>query len=150
MAVALSSLRTLHKVLVAAGSKSATDLQLMTDALATMATRPVTAIAASLAPKPKPVKTAKAKALDPAAIRALADELVSANHDDQRFKALLADLRARRLSKPDVTAVANKFLGVEPTRTYASSAAALQRMEDRHFHDATSASRERAINRINH
>lgn len=147
---AIQSLSALHKVLVVAGTKAAIDLEMFASALEGKEAMQISAISATLASKPKSQNGVKPTTLDSVAVRLLADDLVAANNDDTRFKVLMDEIKAKRLSKPVLTAVANKFLGVEPSRTYKTAAAAFQRMEERHFHDAISASRERAINQINH
>jgi len=166
---ALDQLGHLNRLLAAAGAKMNTDIALLVDALGPVSGRPMDWVRASLKPKPqdkKPkaekIKTTKPKKTGPAvpkrvrtpldalAIRQLADRLASANGDDQMFKATLTAIKADKPKKAEVFAIANRFLGVEPSRTYESIKVAYQRIEERHFQDANSASRERAITQINH
>ena len=159
---AVDQLRLLHGLLAAAAAKSTVDIGNLIATLQPLADQPIATIKALLTPQSIAPKTAKPRSgraavakqprvpLDAAAIRQIADRLASANGDDQMFKAILGELGAQKLSKPEVFAIANRFLGIEPNRQYSSVKAAFQRIEERHFQDAVSSSRERAINQINH
>lgn len=151
---ALDQLRLLLGLLKASSAKSAGDAALLLGVLEPIARFPIQSISAML--KAEPTKSGAATTRQPAieldanVIRQIADRLATANGDDQKFKSLLGELKAQNLSKPAVSAVANRFLGVEAHRTYKTAKLAFQRIEERHFQDAISASRERAINQINH
>ncbi len=151
----LGQLRLMLGVLQAASAKSAAaDVATLVDALEPIRNCPFGLIAEALKTKPKASRAASRNKttieLGVAAVRQIADRLVSANGDDQAFKSVLSELKAQRLSKPDVFAIANRFLGVEAHRTYKSADLAFKRIEERHFQDALSESRARAINQINH
>lgn len=147
-------LALLGDLLKAAGAKSAGDVVQLTEALKAIAGLPIASIPEAWVAKPAKTN-AKSKSIpvveiDAISIRDMPDRLAAANGDDHKFKSILAELKARKLPKAAVFAIANRFLGVEPERTYKPISLAFERIEERHFQDAISASRERAINRINH
>ena len=151
---AVEQLRLLLGVLEASSAKSSADVAVLIGALEPIAQLQTRSIDTMLTAQPEKKRAAaKQKVtaeLDAAVVRQFADRLASANGDDQKFKSILDELKAQRLSKPSVAAIANRYLEVEPSRIYKSVVQAFQRIEERHFQDAVSASRERAINQINH
>lgn len=151
---AVEQLRLLLGVLVASSAKSGGDLALLTGALEPIAHLQMRSIGTILTAQSEKKRAATKQEvtpeLDATVVRQIADRLASVNGDDQKFKSVLGELKAQKLSKPSVAAIANRFLGVEAGRTYKSVVQAFQRIEERHFQDAMSASRERAINQINH
>ena len=119
-------LALLGDLLKAAGAKSAGDVVQLTEALKAIAGLPIASIPEAWVAKPAKTN-AKSKSIPVVEIDAIS----------------IRDM-------PAVFAIANRFLGVEPERTYKPISLAFERIEERHFQDAISASRERAINRINH
>lgn len=153
LADAIPLLTALQSLLDTAGAKPASkDIAAIRAAIDVSRTAPVEALASALrAPPPltRQPGSAQSAVVDLALARELADHLTAVNDDDHAFKSLVKDIRARKLNKPTVNAIANTFLGRDRRSPDKTVAQAIKSIEDRHQINALSESRARKIDSIN-
>lgn len=153
LAEALPLLSALQSLLIAAGAKpAAKDIGAIYSAIKASPITPIEALASALRtpllPRRQP-RAAQSPPIDHALARELADRLTSASSDDHAFKALVKDIKARKLNKQTVNAIANAFLGRDRQSPDKSVQQAFKSIEDRHQINALSESRARKIDSIN-
>jgi hypothetical protein len=150
----LEGLNGLKNVLSRVGAKAAIkDLATLEQMLATvhgltMGQFSACLTAASVSAKPKSVKKT-GQDVDRALVARLADSLMVNNSDDRLFKLAVQDMKNMKLSKATVDAICDIYLGREQPIPSKSISEAFKKIEERHFLDALSESRGRAIERIN-
>lgn len=151
---ALTQLASLRAVLSAAAAKSAVkDMDTLQAALTPVMHLSADQLAVALQSPPLCTKPAsskpKPKTVDQNLVREVADKLTAANYDDHVFKSLLLEIRARKLDKATVNAIANEFLGRDRNSKDQTVAKAFEAIEARHQLDSLSESRARKIESVN-
>lgn len=153
LADALPLLSVLQSLLATAGAKpAAKDIGAISNAIQAFSITPIEALAAALRTPPPPrrqSKPAKSLTVDHVLARELADQLTAANDDDHAFKLLVNDIKARKLNKQTVNAIANAFLGRDRQSPDKTVPQAFKSIEDRHQINALSESRARKIESVN-
>lgn len=144
---ATSLVRRMSLAVEAAGAKTpAKDFAEIADLLQKLGARSpdevYEQITSALRPPPTPPKKAAGK--PKVDVRALADELTSHVHDNEKFDELVE--RLGKLTKPVLASVAAVFLGYE--RAYKKKDEIIKAIRARQLQDAIEASRDRRISRI--
>lgn len=94
----------------------------------------------------KPSTKAKAK-VDQASVKAWADKLERVNANPEEFKKVLSQLKAdRTITKAALEKITGIFIGVD--LPFKSKAAAIKKIEERHYVDTLNESRGRIIDRV--
>ncbi|MTD93951.1 hypothetical protein GIW81_06330 [Hyphomicrobium sp. xq] len=143
-------LTRIGSVLAAAGAKANSDCSAVLKLLAGEQVEGAKSFAADIKSAilaPPPVKKRRApQGHDATAIEKLADRLVRHRLDNAEFDATIAEIAGAKLKKPDLVAIAHRFLGSD--RSFKTAADALKAIKNRQLQDALQASRDRRIEKI--
>jgi len=148
-----AQLHVLGDMLLSAKARAAAnDAQLLSELVAGLrAYRSGSLVAAlkqlSICQPSRPPAAKKVSKVDDRAVRSWADRLEAANPKPEKFKSLVKELKEdKSLNKAAIDKIAGIFVGV--SLRYKSRAAAIKKIEERHYIDTLNESRGRIIDSV--